>query len=58
MKNVIILKQGQQDNRFSAKNDHQLTSLSNSIWQNRKERPNRSTNNCNIAETAKRPVRE
>ena len=45
MKNVIILKQGQQDNRFSAKNDHQLTSLSNSIWQNRKERRNRLTNN-------------
>ena len=31
-----------------------MGSLSNSMWQNGKERPNRSTNNGDIAETANR----
>ena len=34
----------------------EMASLLNSGWQNRKERPNQSTNNGNIAETAKRYV--
>ena len=37
-------KQGQQDHRSSAKNSV-ISSLSNSKWQNRKERPNRTTSN-------------
>ncbi len=32
--------------------------LSNYMCQNRKERPNRSTNNGDMAETATRPVSE
>ncbi len=34
-----------------------IASLSNFRWQNRKERPYRSTHNEDIAEIAKRPVR-
>ncbi len=30
----------------------------NSRWQNRKERPNRPTNNLDMTETAKRPMTE
>ena len=33
-------------------------SLTDSRWQNHKERPNRSTNNGDIDEKAKRPVSE
>ncbi len=36
----------------------EIASLSNSRWQNRKEHPNHSTNNENMAERAKRPVSE
>ena len=32
-----------------------MASLSNSMWQNRKECPNRSTNNGDMTEKAKRP---
>ncbi len=32
--------------------------LSNSRWQNRKERPNRSTNNRDMTKIAKHPVRD
>ena len=35
-----------------------MASLSNSSGKNRKETPNRTTNNGDMAETAKRPVRE
>ncbi len=31
----------------------EMAFLSNSMWQNRKERPNRSTNNEDMTETAK-----
>ena len=34
----------------------EIAHLSNSMWQNGKERPNQSTNNVNMAERAKRPV--
>ena len=34
-----------------------MVSFTNSWWQNRRERPNRSTNNGDMAELAKRPVR-
>ena len=37
---------------------HEMASLSNSRWQNRKERQNWPTNNVNMAERAKRPVSE
>ncbi len=33
-----------------------ITSLSNTRWQNRKELPNRFSNNGDMAERAKRPV--
>ena len=33
-----------------------MASLSNSRWQNRRERPNRTTNNGDMAKPAKRPV--
>ena len=33
-----------------------MNSLSNSRWQNCKERPNQSTNKGDMAEIAKRPV--
>ncbi len=36
----------------------EMASLLNSSWQNRKESPNRSTNNEDITETPKRPVGE
>ncbi len=36
----------------------EIASLSNSKWQSRKDRPNRSTNNEDIVETAKCPVSE
>ncbi len=39
-------------------NSSETASLSNSRWQNRKERPTRSTNNEDMAETAIRPVGE
>ncbi len=35
-----------------------MASSSNSRWQNRKERPNRSTNNGDMAEGNKCPVNE
>ena len=41
-----------------AMNQSEKTSLSNSRWQNRRERPNRSTNNGKIAYKAKSPVSE
>ncbi len=36
----------------------EMASLSNSRWQNCKERPKRSTNNEDMVETAENPVRE
>ena len=36
----------------------EVASLLNSRWQIRKERPNRSTNNGDMAKTDKRPVEE
>ena len=36
----------------------EMASLSKSIWQTRKERPNRSTNHGDMDEKAKSPVRE
>ena len=36
----------------------EMAFLSNSRWQNRKERPNRSTNNGDMDEKAKRLVKE
>ncbi len=36
----------------------EMASLSNSRWQNRKERPNQFPNNGGMAEKAKRPVTE
>ncbi len=36
----------------------EFASLSKSRWKTRKERPNRSTNNGDMAETAERPVSE
>ncbi len=33
-----------------------MASLSNTVWNNCKERPNRSTNNGDIDDIAKRPV--
>ena len=39
---------------FSLLQPSEIASLSNSWWQNRKERHNRSTNNGNMVEIAKR----
>ncbi len=36
----------------------EMALLSNSRWHNRKEHTNRSTNNGDMAETAKRPASE
>ncbi len=43
---------------FSLLRPSRMTSLSNSRWQNFKERPTQSTNNRNMVEKAKRDVSE
>ena len=40
------------------KKNSEMSFSSNSRWQNSKERPNRTTNNGDMAETAKRPMSE
>ena len=47
---------GPQKLTFSLLQPSEMALLSNSRWQNRKERPNRSTNNGDIGENAKHSV--
>ena len=58
LENHLKFKTRNRYRAFSLLKPSEMASLSKPTWQNRKERPNASTNNGDMAEKDKRPVRE